>query len=207
MYSHRPGLILGFHGCDESVIANVLSGTDALRPSENAYDWLGHGIYFWEYSPTRALQYAQVLQERPQRANRPIHKPAVLGAVLSLGNCLDLLDAASLKVLEEGFEVAKSIFLDGLPDNAIDVISGEILLRYRDCAVIEVVHEALSPVAGYDLSKKPYDSVRGAFFEGQPIYENSGFRKHDHLQVCIRNPNCIKGYFVPRELNEAYARV
>ena len=27
--------------------------------STNAYDWLGEGIYFWEYAPNRALDWAK----------------------------------------------------------------------------------------------------------------------------------------------------
>ena len=51
-----PGFLLGYHGCDEQVAENVLSGNDTLRPSTNDYDWLGHGIYFWESNPRRALE-------------------------------------------------------------------------------------------------------------------------------------------------------
>jgi len=46
MYSTKPGLILGFHGCDESVVEKVLKGNDDLITSKNEYDWLGNGIYF-----------------------------------------------------------------------------------------------------------------------------------------------------------------
>ncbi len=41
MYSMRSGLILGFHGCDESVVLDVVHGKENLKPSENDYDWLG----------------------------------------------------------------------------------------------------------------------------------------------------------------------
>ena len=30
-----------------------------LNSSENDYDWLGSGIYFWEEGPKRALEWAQ----------------------------------------------------------------------------------------------------------------------------------------------------
>ena len=60
MYTTRPGLILGFHGCDNSISLKVLVGEESLRSSENEYDWLGHGIYFWENSDSRALEFAQL---------------------------------------------------------------------------------------------------------------------------------------------------
>ena len=53
----------------------------------------------------------------------------------------------------------------------------------------------------------PFDSVRGVFWEGKELYKNAGFREKDHIQICIRNPNCIKGYFLPRELDNAFNKV
>ncbi|WP_288735148.1 hypothetical protein [Phocaeicola sp.] len=38
IYSRRPGLIIGFHGCDKSVVDKVLSGDDILTTSTNDYD-------------------------------------------------------------------------------------------------------------------------------------------------------------------------
>ncbi len=43
MYSKRAGLILGFHGCDESVRDSGVSKKGViLTPTENDYDWLGN---------------------------------------------------------------------------------------------------------------------------------------------------------------------
>lgn len=46
-----------------------------------------------------------------------------------------------------------------------------------------------------------FDSVRGIFVEGEPTYNGSAFREKTHVQLCICNPNCIKGYFSPRVPN------
>ena len=89
MYSTRSGLILGFHGCDESVAHTVLNGHSFLKTSSNNYDWLGNGIYFWENSPSRAYEYADYLRKHPKRSLGIITKPAVVGAVIDLGICLD----------------------------------------------------------------------------------------------------------------------
>lgn len=73
MYSKRSGLILGFHGCDEEVRNSIVSNKkSSLSPSENDYDWLGHGIYFWENNYVRALKYAQDLKESPIKSNSKI---------------------------------------------------------------------------------------------------------------------------------------
>ena len=52
--------VYGFHGCSRDVAEMLLSGKDvSLNSSENDYDWLGSGIYFWEEAPHRALEWAQ----------------------------------------------------------------------------------------------------------------------------------------------------
>jgi hypothetical protein len=52
-----------------------------------------------------------------------------------------------------------------------------------------------------------FDSVRGVFFEGEEVYPNASFREKDHIQICVRNPNCIKGFFLPRELDKHFQKV
>ena len=70
--------------------------------------------------------------------------------------------------------------------------SSDLLLRELDCAVIERIHQY-----NKELGKRSYDSVRGIFTEGKPVYEKSGIMEKTHVQLCIVNPNCIKGYFKP----------
>jgi hypothetical protein len=38
MYNHRANLILGFHGCDESVRDSLLMKPNKILPSEKPYD-------------------------------------------------------------------------------------------------------------------------------------------------------------------------
>jgi len=42
-----------------------------------------------------------------------------------------------------------------------------------------------------------YDSVRGVFVEGNELYPTAGFRDKNHIQIAIKNPECIKGFFLP----------
>lgn len=56
LYSRRSNLVIGFHGCDKSIVEKVLNGEEELIKSQNDYDWLGSGIYFWENNEARALQ-------------------------------------------------------------------------------------------------------------------------------------------------------
>jgi len=132
MYSTRSGLIFGFHGCDDSVATAVLNRKTVLRESQNAYDWLGHGIYFWENSPERALDYAIYLKENPGRAKNPITKPSVLGAVIDLGYCFDLTDYKMLRLLKSGYDIFNSAWVNmgkKIPVNKIAGDSSDLLMR------------------------------------------------------------------------------
>lgn len=205
MYSTRPGLILGFHGCDESIVSDVISGKVSLRNSTNKYDWLGHGVYMWDNSPTRAMEFAEWLKLNPGKSKKPIKTPAVIGAVINLGFCLDLLDYQSLSFLKEAHTllVASSNSLGtDMPVNKTVGTNKDLILRELDCAVIETLHQFRK-----DSDMQDFDSVRGVFSEGEELYTNAGFKEKDHIQICIRNPNCIKGYFYPREETGKFNKV
>ena len=87
---------MGFHGCDREVAEKILVGKEEVRASENQYDWLGSGAYFWENNPARALAWAEFLASPRYRGKRKVTQPAVLGAIIDPGNCLDLTEASSL---------------------------------------------------------------------------------------------------------------
>ena len=197
MYSYRRGLILGFHGCDRVLRDEIVSVKGKiLLDSENEYDWLGKGCYFWENSPERAMEYACFLQKEKQK----IKEPAVLGCVIDLGLCFDLVDFKNLEYLKTGYNYLvyiNSKWNRPMPENKT-VLRGnpDLLLRYLDCAVIETSIELLEREDALT-----FDSVRGVFFEGEDLYANAGFKSKNHIQIAIRNHNCIKGYFIPRELD------
>lgn len=127
MYSTRSNLILGFHGCEKVEQQKLISDPSYIRSSNESFDWLGHGMYFWE------------------NVDRPKTK------------------------------------------------GHDKVLRYLDCAVIEYTHSFLKA-----KGESSYDSVRAAFIEGRPIYSGAGFNEKTHIQICIINPNCIKGFFLLR---------
>ena len=195
MYTSRTGLILGFHGTDESIVQDALNGKDDLKARNNVYDWLGHGIYFWDNSPSRALDWAI---ELGKRRNSHIKNPAVIGAILDLGYCLDLLDYKNLALVKFGYDMLESTLAASktkLPENRGN--TNDLFLRELDCAVIQSLHKSLK-----ENNEKEFDSVRGVFWEGNELYPKAGFREKDHIQICVRNIDCIKGYFLPlRRIN------
>ena len=77
-YNTLPSVILGFHSCDMEVGLKIIKGEDHLRYSENSYDWLGNGIYFWEQNPGRAFEYADEVQKGKQVATGKITYPFLL---------------------------------------------------------------------------------------------------------------------------------
>jgi hypothetical protein len=203
MYLHKTSFVLGFHGCDESVRDALLNGKTELEYSTNDWDWLGHGVYFWESSPLRAYEYALELKENPHKTVGKIEKPSVIGAIIDLGKCFDLLQHENLKILKDVYKTLQITYKNSgvqLPQNRISKITGELLIRPLDCLVINAVHSFIDELK----IDEPYDTVRGVFFEGEEIYENAGFKEKNHIQLCVRNPNAIKGYFLPKESNLNY---
>ena len=202
MYSSLPFFVLGFHGCDRSVCDTIVNGRDRLRPSVNDYDWLGNGIYFWENDPDRALQYATSLQKHPERTKVRIAEPAVLGAIIDVGHCLNLVQSKDLQVVRAAYELfraSQEMAKQPLPANKPISEEGDLLLRKLDCAVIETLH-----AFNKENSRPAYDSVRGVFWEGSDLYPNAGFKEKNHIQICVRNVNCIKGYFTPLTADSAF---
>lgn len=187
-------MILGFHGCEKSEQQKLLSDPSYIRSSNESFDWLGHGMYFWENNPERALLWAKQKKEAGT-----LKEPSIIGAVLDLGRCLDLLDSSNIFLLKSSYDLFKSDsekLVKPIPKNVDHpIVKGhDKVLRYLDCAVIEYIHSFLK-----SKGESPFDSVRAAFMEGSPIYPGAGFNEKTHIQLCIINPNCIKGFFIPRK--------
>lgn len=208
MYDFRSNLVIGFHGCDASVFQKLLLRPNEIKISTAPYDWLGSGMYFWENNYERACKWARQKQEQGI-----IQEPAVIGAVISLNYCCDLLDQQYVSALEHYYELFRMKHRDidmPIPENIAPpgTLAKDRVVRKLDCSVIEFMHEKIMydkeneiAITGHS-SYRLFDSVRGVFIEGPPIYEGAGFYEDTHIQICIRNPNCILGFFHPRtEIN------
>ena len=201
LYSGRSNLIIGFHGTTKDRAEKYLSGSLDFHASTNDYDWLGSGMYFWENNLERARKWAEDAAKRKGDGS----EPAVIGAILDLGHCLDLTDSEYLEELKVGYKGLKKSFEQSgktLPTNSSGGSSTDMLLRHLDCAVINFLHQMHK-----DVGMSQYDSVRGVFWEGEDLYEGAGFKAKNHIQIAIVNPNCIKGFFRPRNTNKGYVVV
>lgn len=184
MHRLTSSFVLGYHGCDRRIGERLLQG-EPFKLSNNEYDWLGPGIYFWEANPQRGLDFAR---EAAQRKTSSIAEPFVIGAVIDLGLCLDLITSAGVEWIRIAYasliEVTTSAGL-ALPANSKDRLRHNL-----DCAVIRRLHRILE-AAGLP----PVDTLKGVFTEGSPVYPTAGFEEKTHIQIAVRNPFCIKGVF------------
>ena len=189
MHSLSASFVLGYHGCDRETGEKLLKN-EAFRPSENSYDWLGSGVYFWESNPDRALEWSRFQIERKNVPEGVETEPFVVGAVIDLGFTLDLIGTNGSNALEKAYIALQKLFAnsgDEIPENS----GGEdFLLRKLDCMVINHLHQSRQ-LSG----EQPFDTVRAVFTEGKPLYPTAGFRRKTHIQICVRNPECIKGVF------------
>jgi hypothetical protein len=179
-------MVVGYHGCDAAVAARVLAD-EPFQESANDYDWLGRGVYVWEYGPDRALRFAQ-----DQARWGKVQTPAVVGVVVQLGACFDLMDTRFMDDLASGYEVwAEGHRARGVPLPKNTGRGPGYKLRRLDCAVLNWYLDRAAERG------QAYDSVRCGFLEGAPVYPGSGILRETHVQIAIRNLDCILGVFRP----------
>lgn len=177
--------IIGYHGCRAKFARELLLGsisTSEWQPSRNDYDWLGTGIYFWEHSPTRAFRWAK---ERYGKS------AAVIGAIIQLGACFDLMDEEHTTRLAQSYMTFCETYATAdraLPENR----GRDKKRRELDRAVINNCIENLRETGVV------FDVVRGAFLEGSPIFEGTTISSETHIQLAVRNKDCILGVFRPK---------
>jgi hypothetical protein len=191
-YAQLPSFVLGFHGCDQSLADKVI-GQDvpSLDPSENDYDWLGSGAYFWENNYARAMEWAVDMVGRERGPNKHvIHFPAVIGAVIDLGNCLNFLDQTSIRLAKECYTLfAKECrtLRKKMPRNVNPkkmAGSQDRIYRRLDRAVVEEIHKLVTSSQGMDNPEDrmpEFDTVRSVFLEGEKIYPHAGFLEKTHI--------------------------
>jgi hypothetical protein len=172
---------LGYHGCPKNTAEALLAG-EPFKPSDNSYDWLGPGIYFWQSNPGRALSFVNEKKERAKAG----WQGAAVGVVIDMGLCLDLTTEAGVGELRSAQEALSEI----IQKSGGQYPANEAGRPKLDCAVISVLHDIRK-----SSGLPPIDTVLGIFFEGEPIYPNSYFYEKSHVQICVCNPAQIKGVF------------
>ncbi|MGN0886057.1 MAG: hypothetical protein ACI4RT_03575 [Candidatus Spyradenecus sp.] len=185
-----PQIVFGYHGCIRAVAERILSGEDEdLTPTQEVetYHWLGQGIYFWENAPDRAAEWALAYGEQNARKHQKDltseqAAPTVIGAIIRLGHCLNLLDVAwHTAFLKSATIAAQHVERLNLPNQSWK--------HTIDCLAINHLCSNQRPAI---------DTVRGCFPEGKPLFPGSFILSKTHVQLCVRNTACIIGYFRPK---------
>jgi len=160
------GIVMGYHGCPVDrpealhFVRGLIAGTHRIedwRPSSNEYDWLGGGVYFWEYGPKRARQWAGEDGE-------------VIDALIQLGNCFDLTDPGCEALLRVTYKKVAASYENTettLPTN--EAAGG--FSRKLDRLIVD---EAMTLVDSAAIaSQRPdavFQTVRSAFEEGDAAF-------------------------------------
>ena len=164
--------IVGFHGTRVKTARSLVDGKP-FDQSTNDDDWLGHGIYFWEFAPRQAWWWAE---------RRYGTDAAVVGSLIRLGRCFDLLDPGNVNVLATAHdELNKALTAGGqpMPGNANNH-------KYLDCAVFNYMYQSIR-LQGYTL-----ESARAVFVPGgSRLWTRSGVFREAHIQICVREPDNI----------------
>ena len=161
-------IVKGYHGTSVERADSIIE-TGRFVPSRNDWDWLGHGIYFWEHAPLRALQWARA---------RYRHRAIVLEATIALSSCLDLNDLRYTSAVRIAYDSLRDAYLSArkpLPANRRKA-------RYLDCLVLNYLSTYILPEC---------ESIRAPFLEGEPIYEGSMLLSQSHIQLVVRAHSCI----------------
>ena len=166
----------GYHGCPPDFAEALIRGEVAVadsKPSQNDWDWLGHGIYFWEYAPERARSW--------------MGAGGVVGAIIQLGECLDFTDIAATRILDDEYQKVSLNHREAgllLPTNQGS--RGDL-----DCLVINEL------VASIGTTGLFIETLRCPFLEGALAYAGSRIRLESHVQLVVRSHANILGIFRP----------
>ena len=83
----------GYHGTSRAIADRILA--EGFVPSVNDWDWLGHGVDFWQDAPVRAYRWAK------ERLTGTQEVAVVVAARIRLDGFVDLLDQRGMKTLQD----------------------------------------------------------------------------------------------------------
>jgi hypothetical protein len=211
--------LIVYHGCDVTTRDDLVSGRlKHLSHSNNQYDWLGPGAYFFEGDVERALLFAQASHRNPDKryTAKPIATPAVVGAVLQVQSWLDMTTQAGIKEFSLAFQAfAAGLDATGTPvpkNRPASDTDTDVIYRALDNAVFTWLHKARE---SQDPPLPAFQAVRAAFHQGDKVAPTSGFHASTHIQISLRDNDCVVGWFLPagaellteRQYDEAKARL
>jgi hypothetical protein len=168
----QSGLVIrGYHGTSATHAAVILR--DGFRPSDNDYDCLGDGVYFFEDGAAEAVAWAT-------RAHPS--EPAVVQADVRLEDCMDLKDSVGwVALLAQAYDEMLRVSREHgfrLPRQTSNT-------HRLDRVLIEAA------VAILEREGTRIRAVRAVFAEGAPAFPGSFLSEGFHVQVAVRDTDLI----------------
>ncbi len=163
--------VVAFHGTSRRAAEALVLGVP-FKQSQNEGDWLGHGIYFWE----NALQQAWTWAKQRHKA-----EAAVVGALVRLGQCVDLFDPSNAQPLD----TAHKNYLQHCKEAGRKTKTNVNATKYLDCAIWNHLALSLQAVGqGFESAR----AVFVPFAKGakQRLWDRSGVLRNAHIQLCVR---------------------
>jgi hypothetical protein len=168
---HSALVIRGYHGTSAAHAAVILR--DGFIRSDNDYDCLGDGVYFFEDGLAQASAWAT-------RAHPS--EPAVVQADVRLEDCMDLKDSVGwVPLLAEAHDEVLRVSRE--QDLPLPRQTGST--HRLDRMVVEVT------VAILERKGTPIRAVRAVFAEGAPAFPGSFLSEGFHVQVAVRDTDLI----------------
>jgi hypothetical protein len=177
----HPVNVHGYHGTLMSKVDSILK--NGFQFSQNPWDWLGSGIYFWQDAPIRAREWA-----KDWSARNGDGEIAVIHAELVLEDCIDMLDVEwndSLAEMTVEFQEA----MQSEPEYAGLKNYREGPHRGRHELDAAFFNYTVAAFAQRDLKVA---AIRAAITEGKSLLPDSPLAFKSHVQICILDPALIR---------------
>lgn len=185
----RQRHVVGFHGTTVDDAKSMIDGP--LKDSPAIARWLGRGIYFFEENVELAMKWGEI------RAARLKQPAAVVRAEIDISSCLDLTRATYQSIARNAHTFLRSQWnndqnLRAIEQKPFELFGGQVRAGHKgdwqnygrnqlDFQVVEKAIELAEQQRNLKLT-----TVRGAFIEDGPLYQNSWFYEGAHVAIAVR---------------------
>ena len=181
-----PAVITGYHASPAWLLELVADAGVRQLWSTRPREWFGFGVYFFAYSKAHAERWVQIGYQLNWWDGNP---PGILKSDIETRNCLWLEEPSCVAEIEQAAIDLKAmcgVAGDDLPKNERRRY-GVPVERRLDCAIFELLH-----FTRMRRGLPAYDTVVGYCASGRPLIPGTTIRLENHVQICVRNHECIK---------------
>ena len=187
--------VIGYHGTRQSVAEKIVLLQEPIRWFDQAHDWMGSGVYYWEHAPKQAWRFAEI-RRRQRQWDEPV---AVVASMIRLGFCLDLLDPDNARFLasmhDDFLEMCR---VEGKP-----IPENKRRWKYLDKAVFDYAYAMIGEKNRREGLAARVDTCRGIYVRpgtAGRLWKESWVQHGAFIQLLVKNTDCILGsWLVPPE--------